>query len=172
MFYVLLSLLLIYPLYKLNKAYPGFKKFNIENAGVVTFVIAAFAVGDLVNYVSGNGPPKARPSILQFLALAAAYGAMYRPNTLRLIGLLKAYPDEKDGWKFTATLTSAFVLASLLIWKFSLVEATVCTIVYWHLFFYATASHEAKREVGSRLGSKLLITVACASMPFITYLNR
>lgn len=171
MFYVIISVFLLYLLFKLNKKYPSFKAFNRRNAGVVIFIVGAFAINDFYLFLDGNSGPKSRPSLASFLLLIAVYGIMYRPNTLRLIGVLKAYDSEPESWKFTATLISFFLLLTLLQFRISLGEVVVYTVLYWHILYCASISVEGKNTGNSYFGKKSALIVFSSIVPLIAKLS-
>ena len=172
MFYVIISFVLLYFLFKLNKKYPPFKAFNRRNAGVVIFIVGAFAISDFYLFLNGNSGPKSRPSLVSFLLLIAVYGIMYRPNGLRLIGVLKAYDNEPESWKFTATLTSLFFLLTVVQFGISMEEVVLYTVLYWHIFYHASISVESKNTGKSFIGRKFFLIVLSAIIPLIAKLSE
>lgn len=171
MFHVIISLFLLYIFFKLNKKYPPFKAFNRRNAGVVIFIVGAFAISDFYSFLNGNSGPKSRPSLVNFLLLIAVYGIMYRPNGLRLIGVLKAFDNEPESWKFTATLTSLFFLLTVVQFRISMEEVVLYTVLYWHIFYYASISVESKNAGKSFIGRKSLLIVLSGIIPLIAKLS-
>lgn len=171
MFYLIISFFLLYLLFKLNKKYPSFKAFNRRNAGVVIFIVGAFAISDFHSFLNGDSGPKSRPSLASFLLLIAVYGIMYRPNTLKLIGVLRAYDGEPKSWKFTSTITSFFLMLTLLQFRISMEEVVMYTVLYWYIFYRATVSVEGKNSGKSYFGQKLALIVLSLFVPLITKLS-
>lgn len=154
-FTILLAISSLVLLLWLRRKYPKFHEFNIQNAGAVLFVFSLYSINSNINMVNLIGG-KYLPS-LAWGAVVVVYGFMYRPNTLRLLGALKGYTGEADGWKFSTTVATLFILIALYITYPSIPAVIIAGVMSWYLIFHFTIELQKKQKLKYFSGNKLLL---------------